>query len=98
MMAYRCALHRARAVVAVSQATRHEIEGVFRIPPEKIRVIHAALDDRFQEEGDLTQGYAAGSRESFELPDRFLLYVGATLPHKNLANMIEGFAKALGQP
>ena len=97
-LAYRYALHRARAVVAVSQATRREVESFFRIPPEKIRVIHESLDDRFQEEGDLPQGYAAGSRESFELPERFLLYVGATLPHKNLANMIEGFSKALEQP
>jgi len=97
-LAYHYALLRARAVVADSQATRHEVEGYFRIPPERIRVIHAALDERFREAGDSPQGHPVANRRAFELPDRFLLYVGATLPHKNLANMIEGFAKALGQP
>ena len=36
--------------------------------------------------------------QGMELPERFLLFVGPTLPHKNLETLLEGFAKALEQP
>lgn len=95
-LAYRQALSFAKAVVAVSLATSKEVQDLFGIPPEKIHVIHEALDDRFRGPG------AAGSHEPetrrVALPDRFLLYVGATLPHKNLGNMLRGFARALEKP
>ncbi len=94
-LAYRYALSNAEAILAVSMATRREIQECFPVAPEKIHVIHEALDDRFQGPGPST-----GPRESrsLDLPDRFLLYVGATLPHKNLGNMVKGFAEALKQP
>jgi alpha-1,3-rhamnosyl/mannosyltransferase len=98
-LVYRATLARARAVVAVSLATRKEIQDVFGIPAERIHVIHEALDDRFQD----SRTPAGPPQELQEriagaLPERFLLYVGATLPHKNLGNMLRGFAAALRSP
>ncbi len=94
-LAYRYALSRAEAILAVSKATGGEIRDCFPMAAEKVHVIHEALDDRFHR-----LGAPAGREESgrFALPDRFLLYVGATLPHKNLGNMLRGFAEALRQP
>ena len=95
-LAYRYALSSAKAVVAVSLATRNEIQDCFGIPQEKIHVIHEALDDLFRGPGRA----ASPEKENRKapLPNRFLLYVGATLPHKNLDNMLRGFAKALQEP
>jgi glycosyltransferase involved in cell wall biosynthesis len=95
-LAYRYALSCAKAIVAVSLATRKEIQDCFDIPLEKIHVIHEALDDRFQGPG--TSAIHGEEKQTFALPKRFLLYVGATLPHKNLGNMLRGFAGALNQP
>ena len=95
-LAYRYALSFAKAVVAVSVATRQEIRDCFGIPLERIHVIHEALDDRFQRPG--TSMRREPEKAKSVLPDRFLLYVGATLPHKNLGNMLRGFAKALETP
>jgi glycosyltransferase involved in cell wall biosynthesis len=95
-LAYGYALSRAGAIVAVSMATRKEIRDCFHIPFEKIHVIHEALDDRFQGAG--TPPNHGEDEKKFALPGRFLLYVGATLPHKNLGNMLRGFAGALNQP
>lgn len=95
-LVYRYTLSRARAILAVSLATKKEIRDCFGIPREKIHVIHEALDDRFQacqEPGD-----RALQRRRAPLPRRFLLYVGATLPHKNIGNMLRGFARALKEP
>ena len=95
-LAYGYALAHAKAIVAVSMATRREIQDCFHVPVEKIHVIHEALDDRFQ--GSVKADSRGGEERTFSLPERFLLYVGATLPHKNLANMLKGFAGALSQP
>lgn len=95
-LVYGASLTFSRAVVAVSIATCEEIQDVFRIPREKIHVIHEALDDRFSPEGRSTHFNTEDKRH--RLPSRFLLYVGATLPHKNLDTLLKGFAKALRQP
>jgi glycosyltransferase involved in cell wall biosynthesis len=89
-LAYRYALSFAKAILAVSLATRNEVQDCFGIPQERIHVVHEALDDRFG-------GPGKPGKENLKpaLPERFLLYVGATLPHKNLDNMLRGFAKAL---
>jgi len=87
-LAYRYALSCAKRIVAVSLATRKEIQDCFHIP--------LALDDRFQGPG--TSAIHREAEKKFDLPDQFLLYVGATLPHKNLENMLRGFAGALKQP
>ncbi len=95
-LAYRYALSFAEAIVAVSVATSREIRDCFGIPLERIQVIHEALDDRF--EGPDTSASPRREIEMSALPDRFLLYVGATLPHKNIGNMLRGFANALQAP
>jgi len=95
-LAYRYALTHAKGIVAVSLATRKEIQDVFDIPLEKIHVIREALDDRFRGPG--TSPVHGEEKQGSTLPERFLLYVGATLPHKNLENMLRGFAGALNQP
>jgi alpha-1,3-rhamnosyl/mannosyltransferase len=93
---YRTTLARAKAVVAVSLATKKEIQGFFGIPAERVHVIHEALDDRFQD--SRSPAGPSPERLGTALPERFLLYVGATLPHKNLGNMLRGFAAALRTP
>jgi glycosyltransferase involved in cell wall biosynthesis len=93
---YRYTLSRASAILAVSLATKKEIRDCFGIPREKIHVIHEALDDRFQ--GRREPADRARQGDGAPLPGRFLLYVGATLPHKNIGNMLRGFARAREEP
>lgn len=95
-LAYRHALSRAKAVVAVSLSTKQDVQACFGIAPERIHVIHEALDDRFRVPRPSTGAAHGPFRDA--LPERFLLYVGATLPHKNLGNMLRGFARALREP
>jgi glycosyltransferase involved in cell wall biosynthesis len=85
----------ARHIATVSQAAREEIVRYLRISPEKITVILEAADARFRPLMDACQRQAA--REALRLPavKRLILYVGGLAPHKNLAGLIEGFAKAV---
>ncbi len=85
----------ARHIATVSKAARDEIVRYLHIPREKISVILEAAEARFRPVTDETQRQAA--REALGLPagQRLILYVGGLAPHKNLAGLIEGFAKAV---
>jgi glycosyltransferase involved in cell wall biosynthesis len=86
----------ARHIATVSQAAREEIVRYLGISLEKITVILEAADARFGPVTDESQRQAA--RQAIGLPAsrRMILYVGGLAPHKNLAGLIEGFAKAVG--
>jgi glycosyltransferase involved in cell wall biosynthesis len=85
----------ARHIATVSEAAREEIVRYLHIPREKISVILEAADARFRPVTDETKRQAA--RETLGLPtgQRLILYVGGLAPHKNLAGLIGGFAKAV---
>jgi glycosyltransferase involved in cell wall biosynthesis len=101
-------LLRADRVIAVSQATRRDIETVLQISSRRIRTIYNAPDPIFSEPSSpLT---ARAGEPGFEYPpdmrrtlDRydihspFLLYVGRTNPQKNIPRLVEAFAVLSGE-
>jgi glycosyltransferase involved in cell wall biosynthesis len=88
-------LWRASRILAVSHATRRDIENVFGIPAARIRVVENAIDERFvltsrREEQKMVL-------ERHRVVDPFLLYVGNARPQKNLTRLIEAFAVLKGE-
>jgi glycosyltransferase involved in cell wall biosynthesis len=85
----------ARHIATVSEAAREEIVRYLHIPREKISVILEAADRRFAPVTDAAK--RRGARDQLQLPrdKRLILYVGGLAPHKNLAGLVEGFAKAV---
>ena len=85
------AAHRSDRVLTVSEASKRDILTFFDIPPDKIDVVHNAIDDHFwtaPPEADI-----ARVRERYQLDHTFLLYTGNIKPHKNLVRLIEAFAR-----
>lgn len=90
----RAAAHDADAVIAVSEATRHDITALLDLPPERIDVVYEAADPRFAplpvEQGELraVNGHelAAGS---------FLLFVSTIEPRKNLETLLRALRVCL---
>ncbi|WP_426693468.1 glycosyltransferase family 1 protein [Sphingomonas sediminicola] len=86
----------ARHIATVSEAAREEIVRYLHIPRRKISVILEAADEQFHPITDEQELRAARSNLGLPLDRRLLLYVGGLAPHKNLAGLIEGFARAIG--
>jgi len=89
-------LQRAARIFAVSNFTKKDVEALFRIPPEKIEVVHNAIDERFR------QGHASDAdrqfiAERYQVNCPFLLYAGRISPHKNVVRIIEAFAALKGE-
>jgi glycosyltransferase involved in cell wall biosynthesis len=101
-------LARADRVLAVSTATRRDVESVFQIPASRIQVVHNAPDPNFGQAlaPPLRNAPGHNSRWPAEIQrvlDRyrihypFLLYVGRTNPQKNIPRLVEAFAVLRGE-
>jgi glycosyltransferase involved in cell wall biosynthesis len=81
------ATRRARRVLTVSETSKRDILRFCRVAPDKVTVIHNAIDDRFREPPPPDE--IERIRERFQLHEPFVLYVGNVKPHKNLERLIE---------
>lgn len=88
----RRSVHNAAAVVAISQATANEVIQRYQVPEQKVRVIPYGLDATFTPEH--ASQLEAQCRRLYQLPERFLLFVGTLEPRKNLLRLLEGYAIA----
>jgi len=85
-------LERASRVIAVSDATRTDVEKMTSVPASRIRRVYNAPDPGFLECN------AAGSEEQLRIMERyqinypFLLYAGNIRRHKNVPRLVEAFA------
>jgi glycosyltransferase involved in cell wall biosynthesis len=89
---FRRGLTRASRVIAVSEATKRDVERLMGVPPDRIRRVYNAPDPGFIER------HAAGSEEQLRIMERyqinypFLLYAGNIRRHKNVPRLVEAFA------
>jgi len=80
---------RLRAVIASSEHTKRDMVDHLRIEPSRIRVIYPAVDARFAPIDD--EDAVAAVRRRYNLPERFILYVGTLEPRKNLLRLIAAY-------
>jgi alpha-1,3-rhamnosyl/mannosyltransferase len=83
-------LRRADRVVTISHATARDVEALAGVAPERTVVTHLGVDPEFRPAGaDAT----ARVRAAYTLPERYVFYVGNTLPHKNLPRLAEAMVR-----
>jgi glycosyltransferase involved in cell wall biosynthesis len=85
-------LKRADKIIAVSEFTRNEIIKYYKVSPDKVDFVHNAINDSFIR-NDFTESELAKIRKKYNLPGKFILYVGTMQPRKNIPFLIEGYNK-----
>jgi glycosyltransferase involved in cell wall biosynthesis len=83
-------VRRAQRVIAVSESTKRDLVQCYGIPPGKVDVIYNGKDAAFRQ---LPAGEVAGFQAEQGLPERFILFVGTLEPRKNVARLIEAYAR-----
>jgi glycosyltransferase involved in cell wall biosynthesis len=99
---FRRGLARADRVIAVSIATRRDVENLMGVAPDRIRVVYSAPSPEFSKHRHVADARAAGPQtsllerqrilERYQIHYPFLLYAGAIRPQKNIPRLVEAFA------
>ena len=107
MYQVRRGLLRADRVIAVSGATRRDVENLLGVAPERTRLIYNAPDPRFLERSTAADAHAAGPDayqryrerilERYQIHYPFVLYAGNIRPQKNVPRLVEAFAVLKGE-
>ncbi len=76
-------------IIAVSESTKRDTVRLLGVPEEKISVIYEAAHPLFRPIDDPEM--LAKVRERYELPDKFVLFVGTVEPRKNIPSLLRAF-------
>jgi glycosyltransferase involved in cell wall biosynthesis len=88
---YRRGVMRAARVIAVSNATRRDLESILHLSAERLSTIYSAPDPAFTSfRDDPAQQRQILDRYSINYP--YILYAGTVRVHKNVPRLVEAFA------
>jgi glycosyltransferase involved in cell wall biosynthesis len=94
---FRRGLVRARRVIAVSEATKRDVQNMLGVRPERIRRVYNAPDPQFYARGEHSLEEHKRILERYQIQHPFLLYAGNVRRHKNIPKLVEAFAVVRGQ-
>ncbi len=82
-------VHRADAVISISDMMTRDLVRFDHLPVERIRRIYHGCGEHFRpiRERELLEA----ARRRFRLPERFILFVGRLFPQKNFQNLLRAF-------
>jgi glycosyltransferase involved in cell wall biosynthesis len=79
-------LKRVDAIITDSLSSKKDIEKICRISPGKIHVVYLAAGEQYKV---LPQDRIQAIREKYNLPQKFVLYVGDATANKNLPRLLQ---------
>ncbi|MEE9614011.1 MAG: glycosyltransferase family 1 protein [Thermodesulfobacteriota bacterium] len=83
------------AIITLAQKGKDDITKHYGVPPEKVSVVHTRVDEKsffVRSEEEVT-----AVKRRYDLPDRFILYPAASLPHKNHRRLLQAFKLVRGE-
>jgi len=81
---------RADKIMAISESTKNDLISIYGIHPEKITVIFNGLPEKFKPISH-NDGNLIKIKEKYNLPYKFILYLGTIEPRKNIVGIIRAF-------
>ncbi len=88
------AARRTPMILADSEASRHDILRLLRVPSERVRTVYLAADKEYRRQ---SADRVASLRARYHLPKRFVLYLGGFDVRKNVPALIEAAAQSEGE-
>lgn len=82
-------VNRADKIIAVSESTKIDLIDLYNASPEKIKVIYSGINKQFFEE--FSEEEKSRVIKKYNLPEKFILFVGTIEPRKGILNLIKAF-------
>lgn len=92
---YKKAFERADQLLAVSEYTKQDLIKIFKIDPNKIKVIYPGVDSHTFHP-NIPDHQLRLVRNTYSLPGEFILFLNTIEPRKNLPNLIKAFERLNG--
>lgn len=83
---------RARVILADSAATGRDLEQLYDVPADKIHVVYPGVDEQLHRVTDPEM--LSRVRQRYSLPERYLVFLGTLQPRKNIARLVQAYAKS----
>jgi glycosyltransferase involved in cell wall biosynthesis len=83
---------RADLIIAICEQTKRDIVDFLKIPEEKIKVLYQSCNPIFYQK--LDEEKKNHFKTKYSLPEKFILYVGALEPNKNVLNLLKAYKLA----
>ncbi|MFA5061756.1 MAG: glycosyltransferase family 1 protein [Patescibacteria group bacterium] len=80
----------ANVILTPSENTKKDIVEKYAIAGEKIKTLYPGLDSNFNTSTNGTQNI----QQKYNLPEKFILFLGTLEPRKNIIGLIEAYEKA----
>lgn len=77
---------RADIVLADSIATQQDLDYFYNVTPEKVRVVYPGIDENLSR-------VRTSARGKYQLPERYLLFIGTLQPRKNIERLVQAFVQ-----
>lgn len=88
-------LRTADAVLAVSRHTAHDAAEIFEVPAERLKVVPEGVSRSYR---PLPEEALVAARARYQLPERFVLFVGTIEPRKNLVTLVQAWSRLRHPP
>jgi glycosyltransferase involved in cell wall biosynthesis len=86
----------AEKLIAVSESTKKDLETIYKIDPEKINVVHHGISDDFNVI-DRNDPKLLEIQKKYNLPHKFVLYLGNIEPRKNISSIVAAYKKVVSE-
>jgi len=92
---FRYACENADTIIAISKSTKTDLVSIYNIPPEKIEVVYQSCHQNFKKPLNSTQINTI--LKQYNLPNKYMLYVGSIIERKNLLGIVKAMQKIKDQ-
>ncbi len=80
---------KADQIIAVSQSTKDDLVELYNVSPEKIKVIYSGINEVSSSKHQVVR--ESEVKRKYNLPDKYILYLGTLEPRKNIIGLIKAF-------
>ncbi len=87
----RHSVQRATRIIADSLATAKDLAAHYGVSENRIKLVYPGVDDTFSRVTDRER--LAAVRARYQLPERYLLFIGTLQPRKNIARIVQAYVR-----
>ena len=80
---------KADKIIAVSKSTKSDLIEIYRINPDKIKVIYSGINQKSKIKNQKSKILEV--QKKYNLPKKYILYLGTLEPRKNIIGLIKAF-------